>query len=304
MAKLQSRAGLFPGAIYLISEWYLPNETQTRIAIFYCASAASGAFSGLLAFAIAKMDGIGGYSAWRWIFIIEGAASILCCALAFFIMPDSPGHSSSFLSADEIRFLQVRQLTVPGRHNHDQEQLNEKFRWSALLAVLANWQTYLLVIVSLSATGPAYALKFTMPRLIKNMGYESSMAQILTIPPYTCGVMANIASAWVADRITWRMPFAIGADILIIIAHAVLYTFGPTQKEHIPTCYFALCLACMGIYPIAPTVNAWLISNTAPQTKRAMTIGYFTGLSNIGGIFGRLFYLMSFKTVQGFEYER
>ena len=39
---------------------------QTRIAIFYTASAASGAFSGLLAYLISKMDGAGGYEGWRW----------------------------------------------------------------------------------------------------------------------------------------------------------------------------------------------------------------------------------------------
>lgn len=55
------RAGFFPGAIYLIGQWYPPSRTQFRISLFYCASAASGAFSGLLAAAIAKMDGIGTY---------------------------------------------------------------------------------------------------------------------------------------------------------------------------------------------------------------------------------------------------
>jgi MFS family permease len=60
-------AGFFPGAILLISKWYLPGESQTRIAIFFTASAIAGAFSGLLAFAIANMDGVGGYEGWRWV---------------------------------------------------------------------------------------------------------------------------------------------------------------------------------------------------------------------------------------------
>lgn len=33
---------------------------------FYAAGALSGAFSGLLAFAIVKMDGVGGLAGWRW----------------------------------------------------------------------------------------------------------------------------------------------------------------------------------------------------------------------------------------------
>ena len=48
---------------------------QTRLALFYCASALSGAFSGLLAFAIAKMDGVGGRPGWAWIFLLEGIAT-------------------------------------------------------------------------------------------------------------------------------------------------------------------------------------------------------------------------------------
>lgn len=61
------RAGFFPGAILIISKWYLPGESQTRIAIFFTASAMAGAFSGLLAFGIVRMDGVAGYEGWRWV---------------------------------------------------------------------------------------------------------------------------------------------------------------------------------------------------------------------------------------------
>lgn len=61
------RAGFLPGAILIIANWYLPNETQTRIAILYTSAATGGAFSGLLAFAIAKLDGAAGLAGWRWV---------------------------------------------------------------------------------------------------------------------------------------------------------------------------------------------------------------------------------------------
>lgn len=63
----QYRAGFFPGAILIISKWYLPHESQTRIAIFFTASALAGAFSGLLAYGIVRMDGVAGYEGWRWV---------------------------------------------------------------------------------------------------------------------------------------------------------------------------------------------------------------------------------------------
>lgn len=61
------RAGFFPGAILIISKWYLPGESQTRIALFFTASAMAGAFSGLLAYGIVRMDGVAGYEGWRWV---------------------------------------------------------------------------------------------------------------------------------------------------------------------------------------------------------------------------------------------
>jgi hypothetical protein len=47
----------------------MPADIAARISYFPCAAALSGAFSGLLAAAIANMDGVGGYRGWRWIFV-------------------------------------------------------------------------------------------------------------------------------------------------------------------------------------------------------------------------------------------
>ena len=60
------QSGFFPAATYLLTIWYLRYEVQRRMAVFYAAASLSGAFSGLLAFAIQKMNGIAGYAGWRW----------------------------------------------------------------------------------------------------------------------------------------------------------------------------------------------------------------------------------------------
>lgn len=54
------------GSAYLISMYYTRYEIQWRMSIFFSASIVAGAVSGLLAFAIGKMDGVAGYSSWRW----------------------------------------------------------------------------------------------------------------------------------------------------------------------------------------------------------------------------------------------
>jgi MFS family permease len=55
-----------------MGSWYKRSQLGFRVAVFSSAQTFSGAFGGLLAAAISKMDGIGGKPAWAWIFIIEG----------------------------------------------------------------------------------------------------------------------------------------------------------------------------------------------------------------------------------------
>ena len=64
----------------------------------------ASAFGGLLASAIANMNGVGGYSNWRWIFILEGLATIIIGVVAFFTVSDFPDNSK-WLTEDEKQFL-------------------------------------------------------------------------------------------------------------------------------------------------------------------------------------------------------
>ena len=64
----------------------------------------ASAFGGLLASAIANMNGVGGYSNWRWIFILEGLVTIIIGIVAFFAVADFPDNSK-WLTEDEKRFL-------------------------------------------------------------------------------------------------------------------------------------------------------------------------------------------------------
>lgn len=65
-----TETGMFPGSFYLIGMWYKRSEAQKRYSFFFGSTSLAGAFGGLLASAIGKMDGMRGYHGWRWIFIL------------------------------------------------------------------------------------------------------------------------------------------------------------------------------------------------------------------------------------------
>lgn len=97
----------FPACFYLIAMWYKRTEAQRRFSFFFSSASLAGAFGGLLAAAIAKMDGVGGYAGWRWIFILEGLLTIVVGASYFFLLTDFP-EDARWLSENERSFIKAR----------------------------------------------------------------------------------------------------------------------------------------------------------------------------------------------------
>lgn len=99
-------APFFPGVFYLLSCWYTRKELALRYAFLYSGLVLATAFSGLLAAGIfAGLEGALGIAGWKWLFIIEGAASFLVGVLAFFMLPDfvesKTGSAQWLLNEDE-----------------------------------------------------------------------------------------------------------------------------------------------------------------------------------------------------------
>lgn len=95
-----AECGIFPGSFYLISFWYKRAEAQKRFTIYWSSVIFAGAFGGLIASGIAQMDGMRGLENWRWIFVLEGVASVLVGIAAFFFCADFP-QQASWLNEDE-----------------------------------------------------------------------------------------------------------------------------------------------------------------------------------------------------------
>ncbi|RSL87266.1 hypothetical protein CDV31_016278 [Fusarium ambrosium] len=283
-----TEAGFFPGAILIVTNWYSWSEVGVRVALFYTSSALAGAFSGLLAYLIAKMDGVGGYEGWRWIFLLEGGVSTIIGLICPLIIIDTPALSK-WLTEDEKRYLILRKEVEDG--GREVQAKGHKITGKVLFATLTDWKIYLQAIIALSNTIPNYGFKFTMPQIMKNMGYTSANAQLLTIPPYVLGAISAYISARFADRYRWRMPFIVGPQFLVLIGFAITCAYSQDIKNRIGENYFAVSLACIGLYPIIPGANAWNSNNLAGPAKRAAGIGLLGTFASAGGLGGSFIYI-------------
>ncbi|UZP39042.1 hypothetical protein NXS19_006858 [Fusarium pseudograminearum] len=184
-------AGFFPGAIYLCSYWYMPKDLSTRISYFYCASALSGAFSGLLAAGIAEMDGVAGLEGWRWIFLLEGMVTVLLGVACFFFLIDTPALSSRWLTPEEIKFLELSMFIKQGGGFQEESTV----RWKDIKMVLTNWRVYVQAYFLLCQSALSYGTKFTLPSITKAMGFSNTNAQLTSAPPYVAAAISAICFA-------------------------------------------------------------------------------------------------------------
>ncbi|KAI0149449.1 major facilitator superfamily domain-containing protein [Pestalotiopsis sp. NC0098] len=277
-------AGFYPGAVYLCTFWYMPKELATRISIFYCFSALSGAFSGLLAAGIAEMDGVAGYRGWQWIFILEGILTIVLGILCFPLLIDSPRLSHKWLSPDQIRYLELQMFIKQGGRSSSEQEGGH--HWQDFKAVITNprmWgQAYILLCISACS----YGNKFTLPSITKAMGFTNTNAQLMTVPPYIAGAISAIFFARLSDHFYWRMPFVAIPLAMIAVGYSIIISFKGDLPGHVGASMFAVILACMGIYPVQPAGSSWAANNLAPSSRRAVGVAFVIATGNIGGIIG------------------
>lgn len=115
-------AAFLPGALLILSKWYTRRELTTRNALLFCGNLISNAFSSLVAAGVlSNMQGVLGHAAWRWLFFIEGAATMTIAISAGFILPDLPTNARGF-TEEERQVAQLRMLEDVGEADMDSKE--------------------------------------------------------------------------------------------------------------------------------------------------------------------------------------
>ncbi|KAL9578288.1 MAG: hypothetical protein Q9212_005813 [Teloschistes hypoglaucus] len=302
-----AEAGLYPGVAYYITMWYCRTEAQFRQAMFFSAASVAGAFSGLLAYAIAKMDGVGGYEGWRWIFILEGILTVVVACCAFFTIYDFP-ETAKFLTEPERAWV-IHRLRYQGSKESGQmvaENLPGSMEFVPLYFVYLK-HFFLQFPSSLAELSPKltnrtfglpvywgivcplYGTSLFLPSIIRELGYTSSTAQLLTVPIYITAAVLAVAVAWFSDRSGQRSPYiftcmcAIGIGFIICIA--------ASAHGGVPgVVYAGIFIAVCGIYPAFPGNVTWISNNLAGSYKRSAGMAIHIGVGNLAGAMASNFY--------------
>ncbi|KAF8159942.1 MFS general substrate transporter [Crassisporium funariophilum] len=270
---------MFPGIVLYLSGFYTRRELSLRHAFYKTAllfgliPKLSGAFSGLLAAAIEKMDGIGGRPGWAWIFILEGLFTVLMGLCGFFLVPSTP-RDSKFLTHEQKEII-MRRL------ERDRPSINpsDKFTFKEILLSLCSPQVIMVFIMFFMIGTTLYGLALFLPSIVSQLGFSRDKTQLLSVGPFAAGFFVTLFSAFWSDRHESR-----GITTAIISTMAVagfaLY-LGAKDKF---AAYGALYLMVPGVYATAPVLSAWMANNSEPYYRRATSIALGFVATNSGGI--------------------
>ncbi|KAJ7591075.1 MFS general substrate transporter [Mycena floridula] len=303
--------GLLGGIVLYLSGIYPRRKLQLRIGIFYASASLSGAFGGLLATAIIKMEGVGNLAGWRWIFILEGIATVLAGIIATLVLPASISKAS-FLTEDEKTFAlqhffpSGKQELAAERHvSNSPNQLDEKdeknpvqlervdaetevpevileenevFEWREVIRGITDIQVWLTAIAYFGLIVSLYSYSLFLPTIVSGLGYTGGAAQLHTVPPYVPAVVLTVVVAVFSDRWQWRGPFILICLPVSIIGYIIAITAQTNEKK-----YVAVFLMAAGVYPSGPCILSILPNNSSGHYKRATTTALQLAIANFGG---------------------
>lgn len=285
-----TEAGLFPGINYYLSCWYKRSEFGVRAAIFFSAAAISGSFGGLLAAAIEQMDGLGGKAGWSWIFILEGAVTVLFGIASFWAVYDFPTEASFLTNEDKYRVL--RRLKDDKQSSAEHESFQLAYFWSSV----KDWKMWVGMVIYMGTTVPVYAFSIFLPSIIQDIGWGSSVVrtQLYSAPPYIAAALVTVAVGWVADRTRTRGIYNI---IFSLIGCAGFIMLLASQDPAVK--YAGTFLGALGIYPCIPNTITWMTNNVEGMYRRGVILGFVIGWGNLCGIISSNIYFSPPKYIEG-----
>ncbi|KAI1795256.1 MFS general substrate transporter [Ganoderma leucocontextum] len=272
-----AESGIFPGLTFYLCVWYPRTAHAQRISLLYSAVTLAGAFGGLLAFAIVKMDGIGGLQGWSWIFILEGLVTLVVAVFAWFYMSDYP-DKATFLTEPERTWL-VETI------ERDSFGLSRQFKRKFVFQALRDPHVWLLFGIHFCLIIPGYAFSLFLPTIITGLGFSASTAQLLSVPPNAAGCITTILAGVLSDRVHARGPFILVGSLTALAGYAILFATADPWAG-----YAGTILAACGLFPSVACVLSWAGGNSGGEVKRAVAIAVVIGCGNLGPIVSSFIY--------------
>ncbi|KAI9653716.1 MAG: hypothetical protein M1831_005744 [Alyxoria varia] len=274
-------AGLYPGVTVYFSMFYPKSEIALRQSYLGIASSLAGACGGLIAYGIGYMNNVGGYSSWRWIFIIEGLPSVLAGVITLFWLADNP-ETAWFLTPDEKALVRARLRRQTGFTDSGQKVHKED-----VIATFKDWKCWLLCSGLAGIDTVLYGFSTFAPTIVSAVqpSYTAIDIQALTVPCYISAAISCACLNRLSDIQQRRAVYGAGSAMISIVGYAILLSDVSSGVY-----YFACFLVPMGVWSAGTLITILLVTNYPRIGKRTAAVGLQLTCGNLAGIWSSYLY--------------
>ncbi|KAI9475910.1 MAG: major facilitator superfamily domain-containing protein [Benjaminiella poitrasii] len=273
--------GVGPSTPLFLSFWYQRNELATRVAIYFGSSTLAGAFAGAIAYGVLNtLENTHGIAGWRWLFIVEAIPTIVLGFMSFIVLPDTPETTKAgrWLTAEE-KEIAIERTKKSGNTDH------KAFDRKQFVAAWIDYKVWLSVVIYIGLNVALASFSVFLPTIIRDMGFGSLHAQLLTIPPYVAACFLVFIISWNSDRTLQRAYHVIAVCIIGILGYVFLLV-----SVNVGLRYTGAILVACGIYPIIPLTLSWVSNNQLGHTKRGVAIAMTSMIAQCFSMLGTQIY--------------
>ncbi|CAK7273538.1 hypothetical protein SEPCBS119000_005709 [Sporothrix epigloea] len=272
-----SESAFFPIVIYYQTMFYRRGELARRLAVFYAASSIAGAFGGLLAFGVFQINGgvFGADERFRYLFLVEGACSVLFALFAFWYLPRTAAQAH-FLTPEQ-RKLAHHRIAVDSS-----AVVNEKFDLRSALKIFREPTNWIILAIEVCLGVPLQSVTLFLPQIIARLGYSTVKTNLYTVAPNISGAVVLLLLGFASDYTRLRFPF-VAAGFLFTFIGFVIYAAIDVEKQ-LHVAYFASFMMTWGTSAPSVLLEVLYNNNMAHESRRVLMTSIAVPMANIMGL--------------------
>jgi sugar phosphate permease len=277
-----AEAGFFPGIVLYLTYWFPSARRARAFAKFMTAVAVANVLGAPLSgWIMDTFNGSGGWSGWRWLFLLESAPSLVMGVLVLIFLPNGPAQARWLSESDRTQVLADLQADVAAEQRLAEQGGTAP---STARAALLNGTVWALAFVYFTMAVALYGVNFWMPTIIQELGLDrSAYLQIGLLSMIPWGVAGVTMLLWGAhsDKTGERRWHVTGGMLVTTLGLGLLAVTG---TQVVPS-LLALSLVAAGVLSSMSTF--WAIpTNYLRGTAAAAGIAWINSIGNLGGHFG------------------
>lgn len=234
----------------------------------------ASACGGLLSYGVFQIQS-GSIANWRYLFVIEGSASMLFAIFAFWYFPYD-AQSATFRTPEE------KQLAFYRMQVDSSSVVNEKFNFKSAVAILKHPTSCIILGIDIYLGVPLQSVSLFLPVIVKRLGYSTVKTNLYTVAPNVSGAVMLLILAFGSELARLSFPFVALGFAFTCIGFIIYATIDLTTHPNVA--YFACFMMTWGTSASSVILDVWYNNNIADENKRMMLTSIGVPVANLMGV--------------------